>query len=252
MKPPFRIAVIECDTPLPDVVNEFGTYGPIFERLLKAGADGLGQPDVITAKDLQFSFYHVVDNEEAYPSLDDVDAVLLTGSKHNSFDDKPWILKLVDFTKKVLAQGRVRLIGVCFGHQIIGRALGVKVDRSTAGWEVSVLPFALTEKGKELFKKDTINIHQMHRDIVYEYPPGVEPLGHSPLCEVQGMYAKGRLITVQGHPEFNEKIMVVILKARHENGIFDDGLFTDSLGRAPQPHDGLVISQAFIRFLLED
>lgn len=80
MKPPFRIAVLECDTPLPDVVNEFGTYGPIFERLLKAGADGLGQPDVITSKDLQVSFYHVVDNEEAYPSLDDVDAVLLTGS----------------------------------------------------------------------------------------------------------------------------------------------------------------------------
>lgn len=77
-------------------------------------------------------------------------------AEHNSFDDKPWILKLVDFTKKVLAQDRVRLIGICFGHQIIGRALGVKVDRSTTGWEVSVLPFTLTEKGKELFKKDTI------------------------------------------------------------------------------------------------
>lgn len=77
-------------------------------------------------------------------------------AEHNSFDDKPWILKLVDFTKKVLAQDRVRLIGICFGHQIIGRALGVKVARSDAGWETSVLPFTLTEKGKELFKKDTI------------------------------------------------------------------------------------------------
>lgn len=57
----------------------------------------------------------------------------------------------MEFTKKVLAQNRVRLIGVCFGHQIIGRALDVKVDRSDRGWEVSVTPVQLTAKGKELF-----------------------------------------------------------------------------------------------------
>lgn len=60
-------------------------------------------------------------------------------------------MKLVDFTKKVLQQDRVRLIGVCFGHQIIGRAMDVKVDRSDKGWEVSVVPVVLTEKGKALF-----------------------------------------------------------------------------------------------------
>jgi hypothetical protein len=57
----------------------------------------------------------------------------------------------VEFTKKVLAQNRVRLIGVCFGHQIIGRALEQKVGRSDRGWEVSVTPMELTAKGKELF-----------------------------------------------------------------------------------------------------
>ena len=57
----------------------------------------------------------------------------------------------MEFTKKVLAQNRVRLIGVCFGHQIIGRALDVKVGRSTDGWEVAVVPVDLTEKGKQLF-----------------------------------------------------------------------------------------------------
>lgn len=70
---------------------------------------------------------------------------------HNSFDDEPWILKLVEFTRKVLQQDRVRLIGVCFGHQIIGRALDQKVGRSDRGWEVSVTPMQLTEKGRELF-----------------------------------------------------------------------------------------------------
>ncbi|KAK7538189.1 class I glutamine amidotransferase-like protein [Phyllosticta citribraziliensis] len=252
MKPPFRIAVLEADTPLPDVVEQFGRYGDIFERLLKTAADAMGQPDVISARDLQVSKWDVVDNEDSYPDLDDVDAVLISGSKHNSFDDKPWILKLVDFTERVLAQDRVRLIGVCFGHQIIGRAMGVKVGRSDKGWELAVLPFALTDKGKEIFQKETVNIHQMHRDIVFEYPPGVEPLGQSPVCSTQAMYAKGRLITVQGHPEFNDRIMEVILNARHEQGVFDDALYNDAIKRAASSHDGVAIAQAFLRFLLED
>lgn len=81
MRPPIRIAVLECDTPMPDVVQEFGTYGNIFENLLKAGADALGQPDVITAEaGLQVTKWDVVNNEDSYPALDDVDAVLLSGS----------------------------------------------------------------------------------------------------------------------------------------------------------------------------
>ena len=62
----------------------------------------------------------------------------------------------MDFVKSVLAQKRVRLIGVCFGHQIIGRALGVKVDRSDRGWEVSVTKVQLTEQGKKLFGIDEL------------------------------------------------------------------------------------------------
>lgn len=52
----------------------------------------------------------------------------------------------------MLAQGQTRVIGVCYGHQIVGRALGAKVARSDGGaWEVSVCQVNLTEKGKELF-----------------------------------------------------------------------------------------------------
>ena len=64
----------------------------------------------------------------------------------------------MDFVKEVLAHGQVRVIGVCYGHQIVGRALGAKVASSEGGaWEVSVCQVNLTEKGKELFGgKDTI------------------------------------------------------------------------------------------------
>jgi GMP synthase-like glutamine amidotransferase len=76
--------------------------------------------------------------------------------EHNSFEDAPWTLRLVDFTKKVLEQDRVRIVGVCFGHQIVGRALGLPVGRSDKGWEISVVPVQLTEMGKDIFQSPNL------------------------------------------------------------------------------------------------
>jgi GMP synthase-like glutamine amidotransferase len=73
----------------------------------------------------------------------------------------------VDFVKEVLAQDRVRLIGVCFGHQIIGRALEQKVGRSDRGWEVSVTPMQLSAKGKELFGVEELVSQNIEREYAH-------------------------------------------------------------------------------------
>jgi GMP synthase-like glutamine amidotransferase len=195
-------------------------------------------------------------------------ASLTFASEHNSFDNDPWILKLVEFTKKVLDQDRVRIIGVCYGHQIIGRALGMKVGRGDNGWETSVCSVKLSKKGEELFKKDTLvnisssiayrtanvlqSIHQMHRDIVYGFPEGVTSLGSSPVCENQGMYSKGRLITIQGHPEFTEGIMRDVLQVRKDQGLWPIEYWRIGMDKAADHHDGVAIGAAFLSFLLDD
>ncbi|KAF2217343.1 hypothetical protein CERZMDRAFT_109087 [Cercospora zeae-maydis SCOH1-5] len=250
MRPPLRIAVLECDEPIGRTKEKYGGYGNLFHELLDHGAKHLLENEGKKVE-LDVTKYDVV-RHEVYPDLENVDAVLLTGSKFNSFDHDPWILKLVEFTREVLAQERVRLIGVCFGHQIIGRAMDVQVDRSDRGWEISVSRVQLTEVGRRLFGLEEMAIHQMHRDVVYEYPKGTEPLGHSPRCDVQGMYIKNRLITVQGHPEFNGDIVAELLDSRHEKGIFDDAMYKDGMDRVRLHHDGVTIGAAFLRFLLED
>jgi GMP synthase-like glutamine amidotransferase len=92
----------------------------------------------------------------------------------------------------------------------------------------------------------------MHRDIIYYYPEGVERLGSSPVCSVQGMYQKGHVITVQGHPEFDEEITTEILRARHTKGIFSDEDFDKYMQRVARPHDGVLVGRAFLEFLLDD
>lgn len=81
MRPPLRIAVLECDTPVQGAYLKYGGYGNIFRALLEAGADALNQPELISSKHgLQVGAWDVVSKTE-YPRLEDVDALLLTGSR---------------------------------------------------------------------------------------------------------------------------------------------------------------------------
>lgn len=92
----------------------------------------------------------------------------------------------------------------------------------------------------------------MHRDIVHDFPEGVQQLASTTSCANQGMYQKNRLITVQGHPEFTRDIVQEILESRQKQGIFPVGVFDDGIKRLRDHDDGVLIAQAFLRFLLED
>lgn len=80
MQQKVRLAILECDTPLPNTAKNYGGYGGVFKSLLSAGAKAEGlDADTI----LDISIYQVVDDPDRYPDFDAIDAVLLTGSsKH--------------------------------------------------------------------------------------------------------------------------------------------------------------------------
>ncbi|KAL1303453.1 hypothetical protein AAFC00_006841 [Neodothiora populina] len=262
---PLRIAVLECDRAPAKAHVKYGGYGGLYERLLVSGAEALarehsgahdkdgGDKGMTVVPRLEVSKYDVK-HEGVYPAaLEDVDAVLLSGSKFNAYDNDSWILKLVAYVQSILAQTRVRLIGVCFGHQIIGRALGAAVSSGEGGWETSVTHMSLTPKGQEVFGcGKTLTIHQMHKDIVRSVPPGIELLASTAICQNQSMYSPGRLMTIQGHPEFNAEVMTEILETRHASGVFDDGMFEEAMSRVARKQHGVdVVGKAFVRFALE-
>lgn len=77
MRPPLRIAVLECDTPVDKVKAKFGTYGDIFKLLLGASASTL--EGLNAQSDLEITKWDIVNGTD-YPNLEDIDAILLTGS----------------------------------------------------------------------------------------------------------------------------------------------------------------------------
>lgn len=85
MRPPLRIAVLACDTPLNGIKARFGKYGGMFDVLLHKSVEALNRPDLIDPKTgLDIQVWDVV-NGDQYPKLEDIDAILITGSSMTLF-----------------------------------------------------------------------------------------------------------------------------------------------------------------------
>lgn len=80
MRPPIRIAVLECDEPLTETKAKYGGYGGVFEALLRGAANVLDEPKIDPDSGLQITKWDIVNNSDTYPKLEDIDAVLLTGA----------------------------------------------------------------------------------------------------------------------------------------------------------------------------
>jgi GMP synthase-like glutamine amidotransferase len=106
-----QVAILEAGSPPPALIPRFGRYPAMFGDLL--GSDRIA------------ASYDVASGE--YPARpEDHDAYLLTGSAAGVYDDLPWIAPLKRFL--VEAKGKAKLVGVCFGHQIMAEAFGGRVE----------------------------------------------------------------------------------------------------------------------------
>ncbi|KAL9607919.1 MAG: hypothetical protein Q9167_007215 [Letrouitia subvulpina] len=221
-----RIAVLECDPLIASIRETYGSYGDVVTGFLQTGANHLGLP----LSELDISTWNVEAKQE-FPALQEVDAILVTGSNGpglSAYDDVDWINKLVKYIKVIIAQDRVKLVGLCFSHQVIGRALGATAAINSLGYELSVCNVVLSPLGARIFGKT---------------------LGMSPVCQVQGMFVPGRLMTLQGHPEFDDKIMVELLKASKDLGFEDDALIDDAMSRVNNKHDGTLVAAVLLKFI---
>lgn len=71
-----RIAVLECDTPIPPVQSRLGNYGDIFEGLVTRGLETYNDS---TIEIQEISKWYVVENP-VYPDPNQYNAFLLMGS----------------------------------------------------------------------------------------------------------------------------------------------------------------------------
>ncbi|GAA6010444.1 hypothetical protein JCM10207_001307 [Rhodosporidiobolus poonsookiae] len=259
------LLILLADTPIPSIRETHGTYHDVFASLFRASLalaraeeeqpDDAGvEPAHKNSKPrrhkLTIKSYDVV--EKQYPSEEEVkeaDGLLITGSASNAYDDLDWINRLISFVADLpSANPDLKLIGICFGHQIISRAFGGVCERNEKGWEIGPRTLELTEVGQEVFRgKEQINVHQMHRDHVPSVPPNFELLASTDNTPVHGLVrfknpsapfslTNISILTLQGHPEFDSHIINTLIDVREEKGIISQEV-ADVSREAAGTHD---------------
>ncbi|TVU09589.1 hypothetical protein EJB05_43073, partial [Eragrostis curvula] len=107
--------------------------------------------------------------------------------------------------------------GVCFGHQVICRALGGRVARASSGWDIGIREVAMAgvqlpgqcrflDALREL--PPSANITKIHQDEVWEVPAGAEVLASSDKTGVEMFRVGEHMLGIQGHPEYTNDILL--------------------------------------------
>lgn len=193
-----KIGILETGAPPPGLIEKFGDYGGMFRALL-------GPAHSYVSYDVAGG----VLPERA----DEVQAYVITGSAAGVYDDLPWIAPLGGFLQA--AKGRVPLVGVCFGHQMMAEAFGGKVIKSPKGWGVGLNRYMVEKHADWMDEAQTMAVPGSHQDQVVELPPGAEVLAGSDFCPYGLLeYPGQKAMSVQLHPEFSPPYAQALIEAR--------------------------------------
>ncbi len=144
----------------------------------------------------QLYSWNVVERPQVrWPALKRADAIVIGGSgDHSVTREYPFMPWLEDVVRSAAACGKP-LFGICWGHHLLGRALGGRVVTDLSRAEVGTFPVTLTPAGVEdpLFAglPPRFLANLVHHDRVAEPPPGFVELATSRVCGFQAMRLEG-------------------------------------------------------------
>lgn len=201
-----RVCTVICGHIPKPVRHLIDDYGVCFEGLLSPHLPGAA-----------FDTMSVIDGEQL-ADLDAYDAYVFSGSPAGVYDDLEWIRYAEGLVRDLVAAGKI-VVGICFGHQLVAQALGGRVEKSAKGWGMGV--HAVELKNREPWmtggaEDGRINVIVSHQDQVIEPPEGATVLISTDFCPVGMMRLGDRVVTMQGHPEMDKRIIDAILEMRRE------------------------------------
>ncbi len=230
-----KLGVLLCDHVQTALQEEFGDYIDMFEQAIK-----------VVDNTVSISFFSVVDGH--FPkSIDDCDAYMATGSKASVNDGLPWIDALERFIWQLFLAKKV-LVGICFGHQMIAKALGGKVACSKKGWGIGVSTAIVHVHKQWMIKvQEELRLVVSHKEQITQLPPEAEVLMGNAFCP-NGMIQVGEhFLGLQGHPEFSRAYCYALMHSRKD--IIAKENFQKGLNSLILPVDDVLTMTWLLNFL---
>lgn len=186
-----KIVIIKAGSTYVDTAEKFGDFDAMISRGLNISAEHV---KVINAFE-----------GEPLPDPSACHGIVITGAHCMVTDNLPWSLAIEAWLPKVV-QAQVPLLGICYGHQLLGRAMGGRVDYHPQGEEVGTVAIQLRPEsaGDPLFDRlpRQFLANVSHAQSVLALPPGAVLLAANDFEPHHAFRLGSCAWGVQFHPEF--------------------------------------------------
>ena len=198
-----RLVVVQTGTAAPEIARRHGDYPDWFNHALGAELPVLR---AYLGESLELP---------AGPQ-----GVLVSGSPLSLTSPEPWMEEVAEELLRIGERG-TPVLGVCFGHQMLGRAAGSQVVGNPKGREIGTVRVQLTAEGRKdpLFRgwvpEDGIaEVQATHSDSVDPVPPGATLLASNEKCATQALRLSDAVASVQFHPELRPETLRDLIDSR--------------------------------------
>jgi GMP synthase (glutamine-hydrolysing) len=194
------IVIIQTGDPVPSVLERRGSFARLIE-------EAIGE--------LWRGPYEVVDVRTASPPDPAAAAAfVITGSAANVPNREPWMLRTEAWLREVVPLG-TPTFGICFGHQLLGQALGGDVQKNPRGREIGTCEIERVADDPILAglpARFAANV--THVDSVVLLPTSATVLARSDLDPHHAVRFGERCYAVQFHPEIDADVMRGYVESR--------------------------------------
>jgi len=137
--------------------------------------------------------------------MDEVSAIIITGSSSMVTDLEPWSITTLQWLKDIIHK-EIPILGICYGHQLLALTMGGTVDYHELGEESGEVEIHLTEEGK----KDPLlgvlplkfSAYASHSQTVTKLPENAQILAKNNFEASHAVRFGKKIWGVQFHPEY--------------------------------------------------